>query len=190
MPTQSTSPSPDQSLAFAPQQHLNGALNIILHLIFFYNVRRPSVPSHGEQRSTGRPPAHQGTTALGPLSGCWGGSPASRMPVPPTPALNLERSPKDPQLHLEMRRPQEPVYTCAKALQSCPTLCNPMGQSPPGSCVHGILQARRLHWAAVPSSRGSSQPRDRTSISCVAGGFFSAEPLGSPPPRPFTRSLP
>lgn len=80
------------------------------------------MPSPGEQRSAGLPPAHQSTTALGPLSGCWGGSPASRMPVPPTPAPNLERSPRDPQLHLEMHRPQEPVYTCAKALQSCPTL--------------------------------------------------------------------
>ena len=96
------------------------------------------MPSPGEQRSTGRPPAHQGTTALDPLFGCWGGSPASRMPVPPTPAPNLECSPRDPQLHREMCQPQEPVYTCAKALQSCPTLCYPIGQSPPGSCVMGF----------------------------------------------------
>ena len=46
--------------------------------------------------------------------------------------------------------------------QSCPALCNPMDCSPPGSSVHGILQARRLEWVAMPFSRGSSLPRDRT----------------------------
>ena len=49
--------------------------------------------------------------------------------------------------------------------QSCPTLCNPMDCSPPGSSVHGILQARILEWVAMPSSRGSSQPRDWTHVS-------------------------
>ena len=42
----------------------------------------------------------------------------------------------------------------AKLLQSCPTLCSPMDCSPPGSSVHGILQARILEWVAVPSSKG------------------------------------
>ena len=45
--------------------------------------------------------------------------------------------------------------------------------SPPGSSVHGILQARRLEWIAIPFSRGSSRPRDPTQTSCVAGGFLS-----------------
>ena len=53
----------------------------------------------------------------------------------------------------------------AKLLQSCPTLCGPMDCSPPGSSVHGILQARILEWVAMPSSRGPSQPSDRTSVS-------------------------
>ena len=44
--------------------------------------------------------------------------------------------------------------------QSCPTLCDPMDCSPPGSSVHGILQARILEWVAISSSRRSSQPRD------------------------------
>ena len=43
--------------------------------------------------------------------------------------------------------------------QMCPILCDPMDYSPPGSSVHGILQARILEWVAIPSSRGSSQPR-------------------------------
>jgi len=53
--------------------------------------------------------------------------------------------------------------------------------NPPGSSVHGIRQARTLMWVAMPSSRGSSWPRDRTHISyasCIAGGFFTAELLG------------
>ena len=49
----------------------------------------------------------------------------------------------------------------AKSLQSCLTLCDPMDWSPPGSSVHGMLQARILEWVAISSSRGSSQPRDR-----------------------------
>ena len=60
--------------------------------------------------------------------------------------------------------------------QSCPTHCSPMGCSPPGSSVHGILQARILEWVAMPSYRGSSQPGDRTCVSCIsgiAGGFFT-----------------
>ena len=59
------------------------------------------------------------------------------------------------------------------ASQSCPTLCDPMDCSPPDSYVHGILQARILEWVAMPSSRGSSQPRDRTQVSKTAGGFFT-----------------
>ena len=50
----------------------------------------------------------------------------------------------------------------------------PYGQySPPGSSVHGILQARILEWVAIPFSRGSSQPRDQTWVSCIAGRFFT-----------------
>ena len=47
----------------------------------------------------------------------------------------------------------------AKSLQSCPTVCNPMDCSLPGSSIHGILQARILEWSAFLFSRGSSQPR-------------------------------
>ena len=55
-----------------------------------------------------------------------------------------------------------------KMLQLCPTLCNLMDCSPPGSSVPGILQARILEWVAGPSSRGSFQPRDWTWVSCVS----------------------
>ena len=49
-----------------------------------------------------------------------------------------------------------------KSLQSCLTLCDPLDCSPPGSSVHGILQARILEWVAMPSSRGSSWPKNQT----------------------------
>ena len=62
---------------------------------------------------------------------------------------------------------------CVLAAQSCPTLCDPMDRSLPGSALHGILQARVLEWVAVSFSRGSSQPRDRTQLSYIAGRFFT-----------------
>ena len=55
--------------------------------------------------------------------------------------------------------------------QSCPTLCDLINCCPPGSSVHGILQARIMEWVAMPSSRGSSQPRDRIHILHIAGRF-------------------
>ena len=65
--------------------------------------------------------------------------------------------------------------------QSCLTLCDPMDYSLPVSSVHGILQARILEWAAISSSRGSSQPTDGTQVSCIAGGFFTTVPLWKSP---------
>ena len=56
--------------------------------------------------------------------------------------------------------------------QSCPTLCNAMDCRPPGSSVHGILQARILEWVVIPFSRGSSWPRSQTWVSCIAVRFF------------------
>ena len=65
----------------------------------------------------------------------------------------------------------------AKSLQLCLTLCNPIGYTPPGSSVHGTLQARILEWVAMPFFRGSSWPRDWTRVSlALAGGFFTTEP--------------
>ena len=59
--------------------------------------------------------------------------------------------------------------TCwAKLLQSCPTLCHSTDYSPPGSSVHGVLQARMLEWVAMPSSRASSRPRDQALIFYVS----------------------
>ena len=74
-------------------------------------------------------------------------------------------------LHLEVGSLKRCVR--AKSLHSCPTLCDPMDCSLPGSSVHGIFQARLLEWVAVSFSRGSSWPRDRTQVSLTAGRLFT-----------------
>ena len=82
-----------------------------------------------------------------------------------------------------VKRSKQPSYTVEKDIdryfttkeselkvtQSCLTLCDPMDYT-----VHGILQARILEWVAFPFSRGSSQPRDRTLVSHIAGRFFTS----------------
>ena len=78
----------------------------------------------------------------------------------------------------------------AKSLQPCATLCDPMDCSPPGVSINGILQARILEWAAIPSSRGSSRPRNWTNVSYVSCNgwwvLYNQSHLGSlqsePPP--------
>ena len=57
--------------------------------------------------------------------------------------------------------------------QSCPTFCDPIDCSPPGSFFRGIFQARIVEWVAISFSRGSSWPRDQTQVSCIAGGCFT-----------------
>ena len=91
-----------------------------------------------------------------------------------------------PSPHLQKRVPiyqisSRLLFMCMRAPshQSCPTLCDPLHCSPPGSSVHGIFQARIMEWVAVSFSRGSSQPRDRSHVPCIAGRFF-AEPPGKP----------
>ena len=61
------------------------------------------------------------------------------------------------------------IYVKVKVAQLCLTLCDPMDYT-----VHGILQARILEWVAFLFSRASSQLRDRTQVSCIAGGFFTS----------------
>ena len=102
--------------------------------------------------------------------------------------LKLERTHSKCLVVIELNKKLGCIHTMeycvcvhAKLLQSCLTLCDPIDYSPPGSSVHGILQARTLEWLTMPSSRGTSQPRDRTQISCVsciAGRCFTIEPQG------------
>ena len=91
-------------------------------------------------------------------------------PPPPTPA----------------RYQNQDAQVKVKVTQSCPTLCDPMDHTvaslvaqrlkrlpPMRETVHGILQARIPEWVAFPFSKGSSQPRDQTHVSCIAGRFFT-----------------
>ena len=65
------------------------------------------------------------------------------------------------------------LFTCeSEVAQSCPTLCNPMDCSPPGSSNLGIFQAKVLEWVAISFSRGSSWPRNRTWVSHTVGRHF------------------
>ena len=60
------------------------------------------------------------------------------------------------------------LFVCrCSVVQLCPTLCDPTDCSPEGSSVHGILRARILEWVAISSSRASSQPTDKTHVSCI-----------------------
>ena len=62
---------------------------------------------------------------------------------------------------------------CCLVTKSCLTLCDPMDYSLSGSSIHGVFQARIVEWVAISFSRGSSQPRNRTPISCFADRFFT-----------------
>ena len=84
----------------------------------------------------------------------------SKCPLPTT---------QETTLHMDITR-----WSILKLVaQSCPTLCDPVYCSPPGSSVHGILQARILEWVAISFSRGSSQTRDWTQVSRIAGRRFN-----------------
>ena len=80
--------------------------------------------------------------------------------------------------------PQQSMCACvsAKSLQSCPALCDSMDCRLLGFSVHGILQARILEYVAMPSSRESFDPgiEPVSFIFCIAGGFFTTEPLEKP----------
>ena len=67
---------------------------------------------------------------------------------------------------------RELLIVCALVSQSCLTLCDPVDCSLPGSTVHGVFQARILESVATSFSRESSQPSNRTQVSCIAGRFF------------------
>ena len=78
-----------------------------------------------------------------------------------------------------LNAPFNPEILCSlkvkesEVAQLCLTLCDPMDRNLPGSSIHGIFQARILEWVAMPSSRGSSQPRDRTRVSRIASRLFT-----------------
>ena len=113
------------------------------------------------------------------VKGSWnGGSGPRRLPAPPRHGTCSRGA-----ACLDFFLPGPPAWARAKLLQACLALCDPMDRSPPGSSVHGISQATVLEWVAMPSSRGSSQPRDPTPVSYVL--HWQEGPLAPPgkPPR-------
>ena len=84
------------------------------------------------------------------------------------PALSIQPGPPC----LEPNTPWSLFYLCLVA-QSCQRFVTPWTISPQAPLSMGILQARILEWVAMPSSRGSSQPRNQTQVSCIASGFFT-----------------
>ena len=90
--------------------------------------------------------------------------------------LNKNRKAPPPQIFpLKNTTVQSNVPMMGKVLvaQSCLTLCGPVDCIPPGSSVHGISWARLLEWVAIPLSRVSFQPKDRTWVSCIPGIFLT-----------------
>ena len=82
---------------------------------------------------------------------------------------------------MKIKWPGDYEVTCVyESLQSFPTFCDPMDCCPPGFSVHLILQARILEWIAIPFSRRSSRPRDRTLVSCITADSLPFELQGSP----------
>ena len=72
---------------------------------------------------------------------------------------------------------------CAKLLQSCLTLCDPIDCTPPGSSVHGILQARKLEWVAMSFPEhlpDAGVERASFNVSALSGGFLTDQPPGKP----------
>ena len=101
-----------------------------------------------------------------PSQESWSGLPFPSPGYLHHPEIGLPVEPTSPTLAdgVFTAEPTGKTNSCvrAKLLQSYLILCDPMDSTPPGSTVHGIFQARILEWVAVPSSRGSSQPRDQT----------------------------
>ena len=99
----------------------------------------------------------------------WSGLPFSSPGDLPNPGIE----PGSPTLQADALTSAPPESEIkSEVAQSCLTLCDPVDSSLPGSSVHEILQAGILQWVAMPSSRGSSQARDRVQHSSTAGRFF------------------
>ena len=123
---------------------------ITVHPPSRYNMKHNGKPTKGERKREG-------------LADSTPGFPSPKLPHDQT-------SKRDRNIRPSPQRTRVFLYACvhAKSLQLCPTLCNSVDCSPPDSSVHGSLQARILEWVAMPSSRGSSQPRDQTHVSYVS----------------------
>ena len=112
----------------------------------------------------------------------WSGLPFSSPGDLPDPGINTA-SPALAGIFFTTEPPGKPLsYMRAKSLQSCPTLCDPIDCSTPGSSLHGILQARIPEWIAISFSRGPSRPRDQTQVTLISGRCFTIYAAREAPP--------
>ena len=122
--------------------------------------------SHGGEVKATSDPFSPGATLASERSHIFPTSPPHLLFVLRSIAASFPLTPHQMQILYSMNSLWNILW--AMSIQSCPTLCNPMDCSPPGSSIHGVLQARILEWVTMFSSRGSSQPRDPTCFSYVS----------------------
>ena len=122
----------------------------------------------------GSPWCHMADETCRPSLKTGGWEPNKKDPLPPSassdPSIWLL---SNIQLIITTHAPSPLKESESEVAQSCPTLYDPMDGSLPGSVVHGLFQARILEWAAISFSRGSSQARDWTRVSCIADRRFT-----------------
>ena len=87
---------------------------------------------------------------------------------------------KSIQTHKKLQNQQSPGYPHLSSMETSHKTISKSQRHVQAPLSMGFLQARMLEWVVTPSSRGSSQPRDRTQVSCIAGGFFISELPGKP----------
>ena len=145
--------------------------------LLFHGKEPPCIKQNEQSSSSENPRAPENCTQkpLLQLSHSCTPFPAQSAPHPSSSSLDM----LVPCLGSPHPRPADHLCWAVLCLvtRSCPALCDPMDCSPLGSSVHGILQARILEWVGMPSFRGSSQPRDQTQVSHIAGGFLTISSL-------------
>ena len=149
-----------------------------------FSQRCPSQSGSLQNRAglVSKRPAPQGPTQAARREGhTWRGSSGPHASLPLTPASSwrcvcrggeaggwqVQRNENSLSLNLSSILYCSVLLRACQVTWSCLTLPNPMDCSPPGSSVHGLLQARILEWVAMPSSRGSSRHRDGTQVCCT-----------------------
>ena len=105
--------------------------------------------------------SHGQRSVVGSMVGTWFAS------------MGLQRVGHDWATSLHLMCACSVIESESEVAQSCLTLCDPVDCSPPGSSIHGILQARILEWVTISFSRGSSRPRDQTQVSRIGGRRFN-----------------
>ena len=163
----SNSQEPFRGSVFYLETHSKAWCEYLLTFIFtfigvlgcFSNARSPFLPGSLSFLPSCSPQTHPAAPCPAPpwVPAAWHPRPPKRPPVP-SPLCLCPGTPA-------------PHHCCYLVTKFCPTVCDPMDCSPPGSAVRGILQAIILEWIVVSSCRGSSQTRDRTYVSGLVGEF-------------------